>query len=71
MDLGCGEGTFGSALFADEAEGYVGIDLSKRAIKLAARAWREPTWVLANADRCLPAADASVDRIVSLISLIA
>ncbi|QDT07264.1 23S rRNA (guanine(745)-N(1))-methyltransferase [Rubripirellula lacrimiformis] len=66
IDLGCGEGSFGPALFADEAAGYCGIDLSKRAIKMAARSWRPGTWVLANADRELPAADASVDRVLSL-----
>ena len=66
MDLGCGEGTFGPALFSDWAGGYCGVDLSKRAIRLAAKRWREGTWVLANADRFLPAADDSVDCIVSL-----
>jgi len=66
IDLGCGEGTFGGALFADEPEGYCGIDLSKRAIKLASRSWTEPTWVLANADRTLPVADQSIDRVLSL-----
>jgi 23S rRNA (guanine745-N1)-methyltransferase len=53
-------------LFPAEADGYCGIDLSKRAIKLASRRWPEATWVLANADRILPAADASVDRVISL-----
>ena len=66
LDLGCGEGSFGPALFGSEAQGYCGIDLSKRAIKLAARRWPSGTWVLANADRILPAADASVDRVISL-----
>lgn len=66
LDLGCGEGSFGPALFSDDADGYCGIDLSKRAIKLAARGWPEATWVLANADRILPAADESVQRVVSL-----
>lgn len=66
LDLGCGEGSFGPELFADEAEGYCGIDLSKRAIKLAVRGWPAATWVLANADRFLPAADGSVRRVVSL-----
>ncbi|MCM2371313.1 methyltransferase domain-containing protein [Aporhodopirellula aestuarii] len=66
LDLGCGEGFFGPALFANEAEGYCGIDLSKTAMKLAARRWPEATWVLANADRELPATDASVDRVISL-----
>lgn len=66
LDLGCGEGSFGPSLYAAEADGYCGIDLSKRAIKLAARNWPAATWVLANADRRLPAADDSVDRVMSL-----
>ncbi len=66
MDLGCGEGTFGPALFGDSPAGYCGIDLSKKAIRLAAKRWPEGTWVLANADRFLPAAESSVDCIVSL-----
>lgn len=66
IDLGCGEGSFGPALFVGEAEGYCGIDLSKRAIKLASRGWPEATWVLANADRTLPVAGDSVDRVLSL-----
>ena len=66
FDLGCGEGSFGPMLFPAESAGYCGIDLSKRALKIAARGWPEATWVLANADRTLPAADATVDRVVSL-----
>lgn len=66
LDLGCGEGSFGPALFPGEGEHFCGVDLSKRAIKLAARGWPTATWVLANADRILPAANASVHRIVSL-----
>lgn len=66
LDLGCGEGSFGPALFSNEADSYCGIDLSKRAIKLAARVWPAATWVLANADRTLPAADQSVQRVISL-----
>lgn len=66
VDLGCGEGSFGPAFFSDAADQYCGIDLSKRAIKLAVRGWPEATWVLANADRILPLADNSVQRIVSL-----
>lgn len=66
LDLGCGEGSFGPALFPNHAEGYCGIDLSKRAIKFAVRGWPDATWVLANADRILPAADASVHCVMSL-----
>ncbi len=66
LDLGCGDGSFGPALFRDQATGFCGIDLSKPAIKLAAKRWPEATWVLANADRGLPVADSSVDCVVSL-----
>ena len=66
LDLGCGEGSFGPALFGDESQGYCGIDLSKRAIKLASKNWPSATWVLANADRSLPASNQSVDRVLSL-----
>lgn len=66
LDLGCGDGTFGPSLFRDHASEFCGIDLSKPAIKLAAKRWPEATWVLANADRGLPVLDASVDCVVSL-----
>ena len=66
LDIGCGEGSFGPALFSDHASSFCGIDLSRRAIKLAARGWPEATWVLANADRGLPLADASMNTVISL-----
>ena len=66
LDLGCGEGSFGPALFSNADTSYCGIDLSKRAIKLAARGWPAATWVLANADRGLPVSDQSVHRVISL-----
>ena len=66
LDLGCGEGSFGPALFGDYPNSYCGIDLSKRAVRLAARGWPEATWVLANADRTLPIHDESVDCAISL-----
>jgi len=43
LDLGCGEGSFAPALFPNNAVGYCGIDLSRRAIKLAARNWPAAT----------------------------
>jgi 23S rRNA (guanine745-N1)-methyltransferase len=66
LDLGCGDGSFGPLLFPKYAESFCGIDLSRSAIKLAARHWPEATWVLANADRGLPVMDSSVDCVVSL-----
>ena len=70
LDLGCGDGSFGPALFRERGVEFCGIDLSKPAIKLAAtragKGWPAATWVLANADRGLPVADSSVDCVVSL-----
>ena len=66
LDLGCGDGSFGPALFSNWATTFCGIDLSRPAIKLAARRWPEATWVLANADRGLPVPDSSVDCVMSL-----
>lgn len=66
LDLGCGDGSFGPLMFPSHATGFCGIDLSRSAIKLAAKHWPEATWVLANADRGLPVMDASVDCVVSL-----
>ena len=66
VDLGCGDGSFGPWVFPDQPENFCGIDLSRHAIKLAARNWPEATWVLANADRGLPVMDESVDCIMSL-----
>lgn len=43
-----------------------GVDLAVRALRLAARRYPEATWVVANADRRLPLADASVDLALSL-----
>lgn len=66
LDLGCGEGSFGDALFSGDAYSYCGIDFSKKAIKLASSRFKDLTWVMANADRFLPAATGSVDCVISL-----
>ena len=66
VDLGCGEGSFGSALFAEFPTRFCGIDLSKKAIRLAARGWPDATWVLANADRVLPMQEGCASVVVSL-----
>ncbi|GAB5406088.1 MAG: hypothetical protein Aurels2KO_43190 [Aureliella sp.] len=66
LDLGCGEGTFGHLLFGEHPESFCGVDLSRRAIRLAVQRWPQATWVQANADRRLPAMDGSTHRILSL-----
>lgn len=66
LELGSGEGTLARQLFSDEPGLYCGIELAKKAVKLAARTWTDATWVLANADRSLPVDDGKVERVVSL-----
>jgi 23S rRNA (guanine745-N1)-methyltransferase len=66
VDLGCGEGTLTSQLLAPLPLDAYGVDLSTNAIRLAARAAPALTWIVANADRELPFADASVDLALSI-----
>ena len=66
VDVGCGEGTIARRLFAAGRRRVCGIDLSVRAIALAARAYPEATWVVANADRAVPLADGSAHLLLSL-----
>jgi len=68
VDAGCGEGTLTLALGAGRGWDLCGLDLSARALGLAARAAPAATWIAANADRALPIQDASVDLLLSLFS---
>lgn len=66
LDAGCGEGHYlaeARARFDCEAHG---IDISVPAIDAAARSHRDCTFVVANADRFLPYADASFDLVMSI-----
>ena len=66
LDIGCGEGYYTAAL-AQIAQDVIGLDISKPAIQLAARAHRELTWLVASgAD--LPLADQSVDLLTCLFT---
>lgn len=65
-DLGCGEGFYARRLFAGEPGRICGVDLSVRAVRLAARRWPEARWVVANADRILPFPSRSLDRVLSI-----
>jgi 23S rRNA (guanine745-N1)-methyltransferase len=66
IDVGCGEGTLTARLFASRAPEGCGVDLSTKAIRLAARAAPALTWIVANADRGLPFAYGSVDLALSI-----
>jgi 23S rRNA (guanine745-N1)-methyltransferase len=65
-DVGCGEGTLTARLLASRPVVGCGIDLSTKAIRLASRAAPELTWIVANADRGIPLADASVSLALSI-----
>jgi len=66
IDVGCGEGTLTSRLLGSRPVVACGIDLSTKAIRLAARAAPQLTWIVANADRGLPFTDGSVDLALSI-----
>jgi len=61
LDAGCGEGYFLGSL-----GGGCGIDISIPAIDLAARRYPQCQWIVANADRFIPYADASFDLVMSI-----
>ncbi|HZN55820.1 MAG TPA: methyltransferase domain-containing protein [Candidatus Polarisedimenticolaceae bacterium] len=66
IDVGCGEGSVTARVFRRiEGEAY-GVDLSARALRLAARSAPGIVWIAANADRELPFVDASAGLAVSV-----
>ena len=66
LDLGCGEGYYTSA-FARAGNEVVGLDIAKPAIQLAAKRYREITW-LVGSGASLPFADRSLDLIANLFT---
>jgi 23S rRNA (guanine745-N1)-methyltransferase len=61
LDAGCGEGYYLGSIGRG-----CGIDISTAAIDLAARRYPQCQWVVANADRLVPYADASFDVVMSI-----
>lgn len=66
LDAGCGEGHHLGAFRRAYGVDACGIDISVPAIDLAARRHRDCLWLVGNADRFLPFADASLDAITSI-----
>ncbi|MDQ6799601.1 MAG: methyltransferase domain-containing protein [Acidobacteriota bacterium] len=61
LDAGCGEGYYLGSI------GHgCGIDISTAAIELAARRYPRCEWIVTNADRFIPYADASFDLVMSI-----
>ncbi len=66
LDIGSGEGSLLGALAARLGLEAAGVDLSARAVGLAARRHPDVLWLVANADRGLPVADGSLDLALSI-----
>ncbi len=64
LDCGCGEGHFLGALSGQR----IGIDISKEAIRCAAKRYPNATWIVANGMRDLPLIDHSLDFILSVLA---
>ncbi|HKX05634.1 MAG TPA: methyltransferase domain-containing protein [Methylomirabilota bacterium] len=66
LDVGCGEGHHLAAIAARFGAAGYGLDISVPAIDAAARLHPELHWVVSNADRFLPYADASFRLVASI-----
>jgi 23S rRNA (guanine745-N1)-methyltransferase len=64
LDCGCGEGYFLGALTGTR----FGVDISKEAVRCAAKRYKDATWIVANVMRKLPFADHSMDVILSILA---
>jgi 23S rRNA (guanine745-N1)-methyltransferase len=64
LDCGCGEGRFLGALSGLR----FGVDVSKDAIRCAAKRYKDAKWIVANGMRKLPFADHSMDLILSVLA---
>lgn len=64
LDCGCGEGHFLGALHGER----FGVDVSKEAIRCAAKRYKDVKWIVANAMRKLPFSDHSLDVILSILA---
>ncbi len=66
LDVGCGEGAFLRSIGAVSGLERHGVDISAPSIELAAKSSPDVSFIVANADRCLPYADASFDFVTSI-----
>jgi 23S rRNA (guanine745-N1)-methyltransferase len=68
LDVGCGEGSFAARLVRERGLETVGLDISAAAVDLAARAFPDVDWIVANADRALPFDDGAFAVVASITS---
>ncbi len=68
LDCGCGEGHLLGTLSGTHSGFCCGIDISKKAVQLAAKRHRQAAWLVANGMRDIPIADSSMDLILSVLA---
>ena len=66
LDVGCGEGAYLRFIGAVSGLERHGVDISAPSIELAAKSSPDASFIVANADRSLPYADASFDFLTSI-----
>lgn len=64
LDAGCGEGALSGSLPGP----VIGMDISKEAVRAAAKRYRQATWIVANGMRDLPFPDESIDTVLSVLA---
>ena len=68
VEAGCGEGSFLSFLWKENPENkYIGLDISKSAVKMAAQKSREICWLVADVCK-IPVRDKSIDCIIDMLT---
>ncbi len=66
LDAGCGDGYYLGSLARGANFPAHGVDISIPAVDAAARRYPESEWIVANADRFVPYADASFSVVLSI-----
>lgn len=70
LDAGCGEGYYLRYLQSnlDARQNYIGIDVSKDAIRMAAKAHQKGTFIVANLKEPIPFASNAIDIVLSIFA---
>lgn len=68
LDVGCGEGYYGTKVAKAIGAELVGLDISKEAVRYAAGRYKEASWVCGSAAH-LPVEDGSVGLLMSMFAL--
>jgi 23S rRNA (guanine745-N1)-methyltransferase len=66
LDAGCGDGYYLGSLARSYGFAACGVDISIPAVDAAARRYPDCQWLVANADRLIPYADQSFDKVLSI-----